>query len=225
MKYKLLTTHDTSADATMRIGTGDKPISGEIRWKRYKSFDEWSVDSLSSDEGELVVSIPVQPPAGKVMYQVTLIDSMGNRHALTDEPVVIRFKGPVPRVVLLPHVLLMFAAMLFSTRTGLEALVNNPKGRNLAIQTTILLCAGGLIFGPIVQKYAFGAFWTGWPLGHDLTDTKTAFAVLFWVIALLRGRDRSRNRWWILLAAVVTLGIYLIPHSVLGSKIDYTKLD
>ena len=31
---------------------------------------------------------------------------------------------------------------------------------------------GGMILGPIVQKYAFGAYWTGIPFGHDLTDAK-----------------------------------------------------
>ncbi len=45
----------------------------------------------------------------------------------------------------------------------------------------MLLVLGGFLLGPIVQKYAFGAFWTGWPFGEDLTDNKTAVAVLAWL--------------------------------------------
>ena len=87
-----------------------------------------------------------------------------------------------------------------------------------------MLLVGGLIFGPIVQKYAFGAYWTGWPFGHDLTDTKTGIAMIFWLIALWRGRNHAKGHIWMIIAALITLLIYLIPHSVLGSELDYTKM-
>jgi len=76
-----------------------------------------------------------------------------------------------------------------------------------------------------VQKFAFGAFWTGWPLGTDLTDTKTAVALLFWLIAMWRLRRRSGGRVRTIIASVVTLIIFLIPHSLLGSEIDYTEIE
>ncbi|MEI6614889.1 MAG: hypothetical protein WCL37_08320, partial [Chrysiogenales bacterium] len=78
--------------------------------------------------------------------------------------------------------------------------------------------AGGLILGPLVQKYAFGAFWTGFPLGHDLTDSKTLLAVMVWLGAFFL---RKKSRWWTLLATVLMIVIYLIPHSLLGSELNY----
>jgi hypothetical protein len=30
---------------------------------------------------------------------------------------------------------------------------------------------------------------------------------------------------WALIAAFVTMAVYLIPHSVLGSELDYKKMD
>ena len=137
---------------------------------------------------------------------------------------IIRFKGPVPSVVLYPHVIFMFVGMLLATRTGLEAVTGRPKAYGLTLWTTGLLIAGGLIFGPIVQKYAFGAFWTGWPFGTDLTDTKTAFALLFWLVPVVRGRRGRQAAVWIVIAALVTFAIYLIPHSVMGSELDYTTM-
>ena len=75
-----------------------------------------------------------------------------------------------------------------------------------------------------MQKYAFGAYWTGFPLGTDLTDNKTLIAMVGWGVAWFMNRKGREGRGWIVLAAVLMLAIYLIPHSVLGSELDYTKL-
>jgi len=80
-----------------------------------------------------------------------------------------------------------------------------------------------MILGPVVQKFSFGDFWTGWPFGHDLTDNKSLVAFIFWVIALVALKKHQENRLWPLIASIVLLGVFLIPHSVLGSEIDYTK--
>jgi hypothetical protein len=175
--------------------------------------------------GALVFGIPKQPSAGKVIYLVTLIDETNKRYDLTDEPIIIRFKDPVPSFVLYPHILFMFIAMLLSTRTCFEAVAGRPRAFTLTLWTSGFFLVGGMIFGPIVQKYAFGAFWTGWPFGHDLTDNKMLVAFLFWLVALYRARKRGGGRGWIIAASIVTLLVYLIPHSVLGSEIDYTKIE
>jgi hypothetical protein len=115
--------------------------------------------------------------------------------------------------------------MLFSTRAGLEGIARGANTFQLTIWTTVLMFVGGLVFGPAVQRYAFGEFWTGWPFGHDLTDTKTFVAFIFWPVALWRARIQGRGRVWTIVASIVTLVIFLIPHSVLGSELDYTKME
>jgi hypothetical protein len=117
----------------------------------------------------------------------------------------------------------MFFSMLIGTRCGLEALFNGERTRRLAIECAAMLLVGGLILGPIVQKCAFGTFWTGWPFGHDLTDNKTAVAMLFYLIALWRDIKSAKGRGWYIAASVMQLIVYSIPHSVLGSELDYTK--
>jgi hypothetical protein len=72
----------------------------------------------------------------------------------------------------------------------------------------------------VVQLYAFGDLWTGIPFGWDLTDNKTLVAFLFWTLALVANLRRER-RWATVLAAVVLLLIYSIPHSLYGSELDY----
>jgi hypothetical protein len=225
IKHRLLRTHESTDDAVMRLAVPDTSISGQLRWRRFKSHDPWFAESLPREGNELVIRIPKQPSAGKVMYEVTLVEADGTRHDLIDETVIIRFKDPVPQPILIPHVILMFAAMLLSTRTGLEAVVGGSRARRLAWWTAGLLFVGGLIMGPLVQKYAFGALWTGWPFGHDLTDNKTLVAMIFWVVAIWRSKPPRSGRIWIIVAAIVTLAIYLIPHSVLGSELDFTRME
>jgi len=117
----------------------------------------------------------------------------------------------------------MFLGLLFSSRTAVEALTNGTKTYRLAIWTLLFMISGGLILGPIVQKYAFGAYWTGWPFGHDLTDNKTLVMVLVWAFAIFKLRKDPANKTWPLLAAFIVLIVYIIPHSMLGSEIDHTK--
>ncbi|MBA3976132.1 MAG: hypothetical protein C0504_18145 [Candidatus Solibacter sp.] len=164
--------------------------------------------------GLLVANLPEQPPAGKLAYRV-ILQKDGERVSLGGAPHVIRFKGDVPDAVLFPHVAAMFLAMLLSARAGLELLRPNPA-TSLLWPTFILLTIGGMILGPIVQKYAFGAYWTGFPFGTDLTDNKTAVAWILWGLAGWR-----KSPWLIALAAIGTFAVYLIPHSMFGSELKY----
>jgi hypothetical protein len=84
---------------------------------------------------------------------------------------------------------------------------------------------GGLALGPVVQKYAFDAYWTGWPFGQDLTDNKTAAAFLAWLAAWRYAPRSEHPVRWVVGAALITLAVFLIPHSVLGSQLDYSKMD
>ncbi len=169
-------------------------------------------------EAGFEASVPGQPPAGKVAYKVEALAKGKNAWLNRGQPAVARFKGEVPTALLIFHIIFMFAAMLLAFRTGLEALRRDGCWQKLVPWTLAVTSIGGLILGPLVQKYAFGAFWTGFPLGGDLTDSKTLFAVLFWLAAFFM---RKKSRWWPLAATVLMVTVYLIPHSMLGSELNY----
>ena len=71
--------------------------------------------------------LPHQTPAGKFMYRITLEKDSEKVFLNNSHPVVIRFQGDVPIFVIIPHVILIFMAMLFSTRTGLEFFNKEPN--------------------------------------------------------------------------------------------------
>lgn len=224
ISFKLLRTHDTGIDAPVNIAVANKEISGELTYKRFKSHDEWTTVKMQRQNDVLLAYLPFQPAAGKMMYSVSLSD--GNTQVtLTEEPVIIRFKGAVPAAVLFPHIFFMFISLLFTLRAGLEALFRRKDTLFLTGVSLLTLIVGGLILGPIVQKYAFDAYWTGWPFGNDLTDNKTAAIFIFLLIAWWRLRKDPGHKTWVVLATAVMVIVYAIPHSVLGSEIDHTKND
>lgn len=221
-QYKLIRTYDGNDQAPVEIAVADPDVSGELKLRRYKSHDEWSTTTMVRQGDKLTGYIPHQPMAGKVMYHVTLKKG-GNTFLLNEEPAIIRFKGFVPRGILIAHIIIIFLAMLFSTRTAFEVLFKLKYTYLYTWITLICLTIGGMILGPVVQKYAFDAYWTGWPFGHDLTDNKSLLAFIFWIVALAYQIWRREKKNWAVVAAVVLFLVYIIPHSILGSEIDYTK--
>ncbi len=222
IKYKLTRSHEITSDCEISVLAPNPEVSGRILYKRFKTADAWVEVPFSRQGERLVASLPKQPMAGKLAYKAFL-SFQGNEVSLTgEEPVIIRFKGHVPLAVLILHVLVMFAAMLFSTCAGIAALIRRNSMRRFALWTAGLLLVGGFILGPLVQKFAFGTWWTGFPLGVDLTDSKTLIAMLGWLAALVAGRGGRPARGWILAASVLTLVIFLIPHSLFGSELKYT---
>jgi hypothetical protein len=224
ISYELLRTHETGQDCLVRIQIQNPDIGGTLLYKRHKTEDPWTKIPMERQEDALVGALPHQPPAGKLEYKVVL-SLEGKETSLSGEnPVIIRFKGAVPSWILIPHVIVMFLAMLFSARAGIEALRPKSNPRTLALWTTGLLFIGGFILGPAVQKLAFGSLWTGFPFGYDLTDNKTLIAFIGWIVAVIAGRKGKSARGWVLAAAILLLIVFLIPHSLLGSELDYSNV-
>ncbi len=218
---KLLRSHGGEGDLPVIIDVGTAPVEGVVAWRRYPTDDAWTMERMERSDGRLAATLPHQPPAGKVEYQVRL-RSGGDEAVFPPKPAVARFKGEVPAAVLIPHILAMFVGMLMANRAGLEAVVGGPRLRGYAWAATGLIVVGGFILGPAVQKYAFDAWWTGIPFGWDLTDNKTLFAGVAWLWAVFALRGGRRARVAVAVAALVTLAVFVIPHSVWGSEIDWS---
>lgn len=224
--YDIKRTHGGSGDHLVSVEIPDTAVTGVVLWKRYKYPEPFHTLPMLREGTLLTAPLPHQPPAGKLEYQVTLSRGTESVKLPPDVAAVIRFKGDVPTMLLIMHVFFMFLALMVAARAALAAFCGEPT-RHHAIASLLFVVVGGLILGPFVQKYAFGAYWTGWPFGEDLTDNKTAVMALAWVIALwrLKGTNGEKiGRWWTVVAMVVMFAVYMIPHSMRGSEIDYTKL-
>lgn len=209
--------------------------AGTLFWKRYRTGDDFDALPMMSEveDGEdvLVGLLPAQPAAGKLEYYIEFFTPEGSTIEIpSDEHVVIRFKDDVPTAILAPHVFMMFFSVLIGMRAGLGAIFA-PFGMRL--WAWISLCGmtlGGMVLGPIVQKYAFGEYWTGFPFGGDWTDNKMLVMWLAWltacaVIGFKSKKKEGISRAVVVVAAVVMSAVYLIPHSMGGSELDYEQVD
>jgi hypothetical protein len=222
-KYTLDRSHGGLSNAVIGVKTNDAAIGGTLEWKRFKTDDEWTIVPMRFDAatGMLSAELPYQPPAGKLEYKVRLGSAAESTVLPAAGSTVIRFKGDVPLPVLIPHILCMFLGMLWSARALLACFNPADNITRLADVTVGLLFVGGMLLGPLVQHYAFDAWWTGWPVATDLTDNKTAIALVCWIIAAVAVRKFPRPKLWVAGAAIVTFIVFLIPHSMFGSELKY----
>lgn len=235
---RLVRSAETTADADVIIPSPGGAVSGTLFWRRYPTQDAWTAVPLRlrTDNGtsELVGALPRQAAAGKVEYRLELASRAGAQQVpaapnADGDFIVMRFKDPVPLGILLPHIVMMFLGLLFGLRAGLGAVLGHDGWQRYALPTAVCLTIGGMVLGPIVQKYAFGAYWTGFPFGSDLTDNKTLAGWLGWVLTAvavksLTGVRASWARPLAIISTLVMLSIYLIPHSLRGSQLDYDRL-
>jgi hypothetical protein len=223
-KLKLIRSIGLDTDSEIRLAITDTTAKAKLYFRKFPTKEEFqAIDFKYKESGRfkgLYATVPQQPEAGKLQYYFVITDSKGTINYLKDSPVVVRFKGGVPAYIMIPHILLMFIAMLFSTLAGLMAIFKNPDFRKYTNWTLILFSAGGLLLGPLVQYYAFGDLWTGIPFGWDLTDNKTLIAFVFWLLAVVMNR-KNEKPFYTALAAIVLLLVYSIPHSMFGSELNY----
>lgn len=223
-ELKLIRSIGLDRPSEVKLAIADSSASAKLFFRRFPTGDEYKAVDFKYRKSErfegFAATIPQQPAAGKLQYYYEITDSKGTTTYMKENPIVLRFKGSVPALVMIPHILLMFVAMLFSTLAGLYAIGKNRLFRKYTNWTLILFTAGGLVLGPVVQWYAFGDLWTGIPFGWDLTDNKTLIAFVFWVLAYLMNRKKERPAYTIL-AAFVLLLVYSIPHSLFGSELSY----
>ena len=187
-----------------------------LHYRRYPTSDAYTTVDFEWRDDAWQTSLPMQPVAGKLQYYITV----GGKDYPADEPVVIRFRNDVPASILIPHILLMFGAMLLAVYTFLMVVTGRKYRRWLWI-TVGTLFVGGFILGPMVQHVAFGPWWAGFPYGTDLTDNKTLLSFLFFMVAVATLKWKY-NRWVVCLAVLLMIAIFSIPHSAYGSEYDYT---
>lgn len=235
-ELKLIRSMEIGRGEAVKLAIDDTNIKAKLFYKRFLTKDSYTtvdfeyfqkpIDSFImnkvfgiTEEKGWFAKVPDQPMAGKIQYYFEITDNNETKVYLEKEPIVIRFKGAVPGSILFPHIFFMFFAMFLGNVAGIMAVFKYNKYRFFTNVTVIALFIGGMILGPVVQLYAFGELWAGVPFAWDLTDNKTLVAFLFWVLAYFMNRKKERPVYTIV-ASIVMLMVYSIPHSMFGSQLD-----
>lgn len=214
--YKLkLPRSGVQHDEVVKLKGVPSDAKAQMHYRRYPTTNDYTTVDFCWKDGEWEAALPVQPVGGKLQYYITV----DGKDYPAEEPPLIRFRNDVPASILIPHILFMFAAMLFAVYTFLLVVTRKEYGKWLKI-TVATLFVGGFVFGPLVQHAAFGPWWTGFPIGTDLTDNKTLLSFLCFVAALVTMKWKY-NKWVVVLAVLFMIVIFSIPHSTYGSEYDY----
>jgi hypothetical protein len=233
-KYELLRSHETTGGALITMPTIEgSAYEATLHYKRYQTKDSLTaVDFQSIYEQGFVAQLPVQPAAGKMEYFITgsIDGETFNIPEEGEENIVLRYKDPVSDFILVPHVVMMIMVITFGIRAGLSAIFNDGTMRKWVVIAFTAMTIGGMILGPLVQKSAFGEYWTGFPFGGDFTDNKTLIMWVAWALALAiigfkPKKKENVSRVSVITAAVIMTVVYLIPHSMGGSTLNYDAVD
>lgn len=224
--YKLDRSALINIDCPVKIYTNDSLIKGTLIWKRYNTKDNESSKPMRYENGYLIAELDKQEKmAEKLQYYIKLsANQPGTQNEILEyipdkNGVVIRFRGDVPFLIVIFHIIFIFAFELMSLKTGMEFFRKEPKYKKYTLWTLGLAIIGGFVLGPLVQYYAFGEWWTGIPFGIDLTDNKMLIAFVAWVSAFIALYKSKKPGYWVLGATIITIGIFLIPHSVLSGNV------
>lgn len=190
-----------------------------------------------STKGDYFAVVSTGPRGQRLDYYFEIRESRGQLLADFKQPDGtpwgLRYIGEVPKPVLIGHIGFIFATFLgvaLAAMFGIGVISGSqgvkPMATFLGLST---LCAfiGGYPFGFAMNWFAFGGIWEGVPFGTDATDNKTQLLLVYLLFATLISLGSLTNRkfgrdvfapkslgWFGVGAIIVSLLIYLIPHSI-----------
>lgn len=169
---------------------------------------------LEDPSGDKLATVPASTP-----------DKKGNHLWL-------RFEGSRFTTLLIVHIALMFGGfllMVMAFMTSLENVHAKPIKTRLGKQVlwaTIILFLGTFPIGIWLEYQVYATYWTGIPLGRDLTDSKALIVFIYWLFLLivLKGSALAANpnrdlvkpaaaRYLTIIGVLLSMALYLIPHS------------
>lgn len=212
ISYRFDRSNESTSNCPVEIKTGDPSITGVLKWRKLGTLDPFNVVEMKGSE-TLKAELPAQEPLQKLQYFVELTKDKTTVTVPEDKPIIIRFKGHVPSGVLIPHIFFMFFAMMLSTRSGLEFFNSAENLKKLAMWTIVTLLIGGFLLGFLMNYFAFGQVWGGFPIGNDITDNKTLIAFIGWLLAYFMIKKNLQPKLFAALAAILMIVVYSIPHS------------
>ncbi len=146
---------------------------------------------------------------------------------------ILKYKGTASTVVIVAHVVFMFAAFFFMVMSALFAIdiLRGREDKKNAVRAARWALAasfiGGWPLGFILNYQTFGTLWEGFPFGYDVTDNKTQVIFVLWLVSLLlawgsfigKGEEKDRlGRRSFAIAVIacflVSLALFILPHSI-----------
>lgn len=195
---------------------------------------DFQSDTMATTERGGIYAYAFQPleRTKKYRFFMEVTDSQGNSLTLPEDALGakhffhVTYKQDPNKWGLMVHILLMIVA-LFMLLHGFYYAFNYVWNKQDWSATKALssilwgwICYGisGFPLGIWIEYEKYGTYWTGFPLGWDMTDSKTLFNFVYWMIILIlmKGsifhKDPTRNAvsyktfaWLTILGGILTM--------------------
>jgi hypothetical protein len=215
---------------------GERALEPIVRYRVKGEEALRSVMMASGADGVWRAALPEFGKGTKIYYAIELLDggeAVARVPAENESFLFIKYKGKVSSVVLILHIIFMFASFYFMMQCLWSAVGilggRARKGEAVSNARWILLSSfiGGWPLGFILNYQAFGVIWEGYPFGYDITDNKTQIMFVFWLVSLLLVRgsfmgkgeemDTLGERGFaaaVIVSFIVSILLFIVPHSL-----------
>jgi hypothetical protein len=227
-KAKKLNLQKSDFNVTTMETTGDGLFAAELPTRakntRYAMFIE-----INDTQNNLIATMPPLPD------DPPRLGSNGTGNELEKHKFYgISYKTDPNKLGLLVHIVLMLVALMLLIHAFYYAfnyLWNRQDwivGKSASSLFWGIACYGVSAFplGIWIEYEKYGTYWTGVPLGWDITDSKTLFNFVYWavVVILLKGtifsKDKNKDMvsyktyaWVAILGGILTMVVrFAIPH-------------
>jgi len=224
LKTILIRSANNNKKAQIVINGTINNISAKLFYKKYKFEKNYNSVNFSKINNKLIAYLEPLPAGGKYEYYI-LVNNHNSGITYKSPKTIIRFKNPVPTSFILLHIIFIFSGFFMSSLTFIESITKKNSINSILKKvkySIILFFIGGLIFGPIIQKYAFNVWWSGFPFNIDLTDNKMLILQIFWTYFYYKAK-KTNNLKYIIYGFILIVLVFLVPHSILGSEYDFKE--
>lgn len=209
---------------------GEKNGSGKYRRIQLGPGEDGRFQAELANQGrgtEFEYYLTVENSTGAVIATIPDRSPDGGANTLW-----LRFEGKQSIPLLVAHIAGMFGGLFFGVLAFLTSLgklgdtANNVCLGKQVLWAVIIIFLGTFPIGIWIEYQVYATYWTGIPLGRDITDSKGLLVFLAWLVTLilLKGSalsaDPKRNlvgangaRVATIASLAITLSLYLIPHS------------
>jgi hypothetical protein len=224
---------DRIATVRVKLNSDDLVNVNGFLYYKFLSGEEKKIVMEYSDDGYFSAVLPEGDIGDKLFYRIELANK---RSVLVTIPqnspagILVKYKGNVSPYVLIPHIILIFTSIFIAFLTffyGVKILKGDDCVRQagvLVLLTFLFALVGGILIGVEVTRQTFNEGFGGYPIGRDVTDTKTEIFVFFWLVTLIFGWNALRGKQMIIsdkafgILIVISFSInllaFLIPHSL-----------
>jgi len=223
-------------------------IKGEDMVAKYpnvKKTDFIALNMSGTPKGDVFAgSLPSREKNTKYYFFMELYDSQKNLLTTLPENALendvcrkfyrVSYKKDPNIPGLLIHILLMMVSLMFMLHAfyfAFNYLWNKydwvaQKSIMSIFWGTVCYFISGFPLGIWIEYEKYGTYWTGFPVGWDMTDSKTFFVFFYWlvVVVLVKGTIFSKDKtkdiisyktyaWLVLIGSILTMvSRFIIPH-------------